>query len=67
MEKGEGWGAAYPASMRNGNWEYAIFKASGERNLKAAPRIKGCFGCHMRKKADDFVFSMKELKAAAKK
>ena len=67
MEKGKGWGADYPASMRNGNWEYAIFKANGERNVKATPRIKRCFACHMRKKLDDFVFSMKELKAAAKK
>jgi len=67
MEKGDGWGAEYPASKRNGNWEYAIFKANGERNVKATPRLKGCFGCHMRKKADDFVFSMKELKASAKK
>ena len=28
-------------------------------------KIGRCFGCHMRKKGDDFVFSMKALKKAA--
>lgn len=65
MEKGEGWGEAYPAEKRNGNWEYAIFKADGSRNTKA--NTGRCFGCHMRVKGSDFVFSMKELRAAAKK
>ena len=64
MEKRDGWGADYPASKRNGTWEYASFKPDGKRNAKA--KIGNCFGCHMRKKSDGFVFSMKALKAAAK-
>ena len=65
MEKRDGWGVDYPPTMRNGNWEYASFMANGKRNTKR--KVKGCFGCHMGKKADDFVFSMKELRAAANK
>jgi len=47
-EKRDGWGADYPASMRNGNWEYAAFRTNGDRNPKA--KIARRFGCHMRKK-----------------
>lgn len=64
-EKRDGWGVDYPASMRNGNWEYAAFRPNGERRAKAP--IKRCFGCHLRKKSEDFVFTMKALRAAAKK
>lgn len=63
-EKRDGWGVDYPASLRNGNWEYAAFKPNGERRAKAP--IKRCFGCHLRKKSDDFVFTMKALRTAAK-
>lgn len=64
-EKRDGWGTEYPASKRNGNWEYAAFKVNGERNPKA--KIGRCFGCHLRKKGDDFIFTMKQLRTAAKK
>lgn len=63
-EKRNGWGTEYPASKRNGNWEYAAFKVNGERNPKA--KIGRCFGCHLRKKGDDFIFTMKQLRTAAK-
>lgn len=63
-EKRDGWGTSYPAGIRNGNWEYAAFRADGERNTKA--NIKRCFGCHLRMKRGDFVFTMKELRAAAR-
>jgi hypothetical protein len=65
MEKRTGWGAGYPASKRNGEWEYAAFKKDGKRNAKA--KISRCFGCHMKVKGKDFVFTQKELKAAAMK
>ena len=64
-EKRDGWGRDYPASKRNGNWEYAAFRVNGDRNPKA--NIGRCFGCHLRKKGDDFVFTLKALRAAAKK
>jgi hypothetical protein len=64
MEKRDGWGAEYPVSKRNGNWEYAAFRVNGDRNPKA--KIGRCFGCHMRKKSADFVFTMKALRKAAK-
>lgn len=63
MEKRTGWGAAYPASLRNGEWEYARFTAAGARHAK--PSMTACFACHKRKAKDDFVFSLKQLRARA--
>ena len=66
MEKRMGWGAEYPADMRNGEWEYRVFKADGSVNDKAD--LKPCFTCHLQKVSNkDFVFTLDQLKAAAAK
>jgi hypothetical protein len=66
MEKRTGWGAEYPADMRNGEWEYRAFKADGSVNDKAD--LKPCFTCHLQKVSNqDFVFSLDKIKAAAAK
>lgn len=60
MEKRTGWGAQYPAELRNGEWEYSGFKADRTFNDKA--NLKGCFECH--KPLDpkwDFVFSYNKM------
>jgi hypothetical protein len=64
MEKRAGWGAEYPPEMRNGEWEYQVFKADGTVNDKAD--LKPCFTCHLQKVGakQDFVFSFDKLKAA---
>jgi plastocyanin len=59
MEKRAGWGAEYPADMRNGEWEYQAFNAQGEANPKA--NIKGCFTCHLPHAKQDFVISLAKL------
>lgn len=64
MEKHTGWGAEYPDKVRNGNWEYASFRPDGARNAEAD--VMRCFGCHKSKAKDDYVFSLIELRAAAK-
>ena len=60
MEKQAGWGAEYPAELRNGEWEYQAFKSDKTVNDKA--NLKGCFECHkpldVRK---DFVFSYDKI------
>jgi hypothetical protein len=59
MEKRGGWGAEYPEALRNGEWEYARFTASGERqpNFNAKP----CFECHKPLSHQNFVFSLPAL------
>ena len=63
MESRAGWGDNIPALLKNGNWDYATFKASGERNDGLNQAL--CMACHKPAAADSYVFSIKELKAAA--
>ncbi len=62
MEKRTGWGAQYPADMRNGEWEYARFTPAGvrhdDRNMTA------CFQCHTRVAASDYLFSLPAMRMA---
>lgn len=59
MEKRRGWGAEYPEALRNGEWDYARFTASGQApaNLDTKP----CFQCHKPMGHQDFVFSLPKL------
>jgi len=61
MEKRKGWGAEYPAEMRNGDWEYASFTPDGKPNEKANAGIKACFMCHKPHEKQDFVMSLASL------
>jgi len=65
MEKRTGWGAEYPAGLRNGEWEYAWFKADGSRHERRD--MKSCFACHKQVSRNDYVFTLKQLKAFAGK
>jgi hypothetical protein len=64
MEKRTGWGAAYDAELRNGDWDYAQFDPDGTRHQPAdtAP----CLGCHRKMAKQDFVFSYPQLGGAPK-
>ena len=61
MEKRAGWGAEYPADLRNGEWEYARFAADGSRQVVDTTP---CFVCHKPHNASDFVFSLGALRAS---
>ena len=62
MQKESGWGADYPADWpRNGEWEYAVFTASGEPNPKGNANNKACFTCHLPHAKQDFVISLAKL------
>ncbi len=59
MEKRTGWGAEYPASLRNGEWEYSVFNQTGQFNPKA--NFKACFECHLPHAKMDYVTSLAKL------
>lgn len=59
MEKRTGWGAGYPDTLRNGEWEYAAFSPVGVLNQKA--NYKACFECHLPHAKMDFVTSLAKL------
>ena len=62
MQKESGWGADYPADWpRNGEWEYAVFTASGQPNPKGNANNKACFTCHLPHAKQDFVISLAKL------
>jgi plastocyanin len=60
MEKRAGWGADYPADIRNGEWEYQVFNHEKKVNDKA--NIKGCFQCHKPHEGQDYVISLAGFK-----
>jgi Cytochrome P460 len=64
MEKRAGWGAAYPPETRNGDWEYQSFTAMKTPNTTAD--LKTCFTCHTMVAGQDFVYSVEQLKGAAR-
>jgi plastocyanin len=59
MQKEKGWGAEYPDSLRNGEWEYSVFNAQGQFNPKA--NFKACFECHKPHEKMDYVTSLAKL------
>ncbi len=62
MESQDGFGADYPDELRNGSWEYALFKGDGSRIDKDTT---ACFECHKPLHDTDYVFSFEQLTAAA--
>jgi Cytochrome P460 len=64
MEKRAGWGSEYPDGVRNGDWEYQVFKADKTPNTGA--NLSTCFGCHKPQDKQDFVFTYDKMKLAAK-
>jgi plastocyanin len=55
MEKRTGWGAEYPETLRNGEWEYSAFLPDQKFNDKA--NFKACFECHKPHEKLDYVIS----------
>ena len=54
MEKQAGWGSEYGEALRNGEWEYAMFRANGERIDRPTT---GCLECHKGQEAVDYTFT----------
>ena len=55
MEKRKGWGDAFPADKRNGDWDYAVFNTDGTR--RGDVKYEGCFSCHQSRDRRDFTFT----------
>ena len=63
MESREGWGEEYPAEIRNGTWEYALFDAKEHTLIDRD--YQPCFECHKPLHESDYVFSFDALTKAA--
>jgi hypothetical protein len=64
MEKRTGWGAEYPETKRNGDWEYQAFRADKMPNPNA--NLDSCFNCHKPQATNDYVYSYDKMKVAAR-
>jgi hypothetical protein len=64
MQKGKGWGAEYPDTLRNGEWEYRAFKADNTPNEQA--KLTACFECHKSQASQDFIYAYDVLKTATR-
>ena len=62
MELQAGWGADIPDILRNGDWNYAVFSATGE--LKTAVNQASCLACHKPLADISYVFSLPSLTEA---
>jgi Cytochrome P460 len=63
MESRSGWGEQLPQALRNGDWHYGLWSASGEPSLGA--QHSQCLGCHRPLQAQSFVFTWPALRSAA--
>ena len=52
MEKQEGWGEAFSADIRNGDWKYRVFNPDGSAQSTNTQR---CMSCHKPEAEDDYV------------
>jgi len=50
--------------VRNGEWEYQVFKA--DKTVNAGAKLGACLECHKPQDKQDFVLSYEKLKTAAK-
>jgi len=62
MEKRSGWGAQYPESQRNGEWEYQAFNA--DKSVNRNENLDRCFSCHKSQASNDFVWTLDRMKTA---
>jgi len=63
MEKRAGWGADVPPDIRTGDWKFQWFNP--DRTVKAGEDLTRCMGCHRPQAANDFVFTLGQMKAAS--
>jgi len=63
MESRAGWGAAIPALLRNGDWDYALFDGRRVRNDRLSQAQ--CLACHKPREASSFVFTLPALRERA--
>ncbi len=60
MEKVKGGGRGYPASVRNGEWEYASY--TPEKQLITTDPVTRCLACHKSAAATEYLFGYDKLK-----
>jgi len=61
MQREAGWGSDIPDTLRNENWNYAVFTA--DRKQRAGVNQAECLACHKPLDKVSYTFTLKELSA----
>ena len=64
MSSRSGWGDALPPLLRNGDWDYALFSADGQR--RDSLNQASCLACHRPLADRSFVFTLEALRTASR-
>jgi cytochrome c553 len=64
MEMQKGWGNDFPELIRNGDWNYAVFKA--DKTLRDGVNQAKCLVCHKPLVNDSYLFTLKQLTEKAR-
>lgn len=64
MEKHAGWGSEYPSELRNGEWEYQIFKE--DKTPNTGVKLSVCFECHKPFARQDYIQAYEKLESAGR-
>lgn len=59
MQKERGWGDVFPAELRNGDWDFAIFSPTGDRLVQKD--LDECRACHAPLKNTQYLFSLEHM------
>ena len=64
MEKQMDWGSGFPNLLRNGDWNYAVFKS--DKSLRQGVNQATCLACHKPLAKDSYIFTLKQLQEVAR-
>ena len=64
MAKQKGWGDDFPELLRNGDWNYAVFKS--DKTIRKGLNQASCLVCHLPHVDTSYVFSLKQLTEKAR-
>ena len=60
MQRDAGWGADFPAELRNEEWNYAAFAL--DKKARAVNQAE-CLACHKPLDKESYTFTLKQLSA----
>jgi cytochrome c553 len=64
MEMEKGWGKGFPPELRNGDWNYAVFKT--DHSLRPGVNQAKCLACHKPLEKDSYLFTIEKLAAVGR-
>ena len=61
MEKGVGWGLAFPEELRTGDWHFQEFDRN--RQVRLGANINRCITCHQGQASNDYMSTLDRMRS----